>query len=141
MSEVDNALTVDDIHDLNRESVERASAFVRIAGSILVVVGTVGALAWLWSAVRVQQQASPAAAFGLAQSSGNDVSWIDRVDLFAPYVGSLVIAASAVGFGLFLRLLADFLVDRMGGTTTGFVEGDELDGFDEDAPTTGEGHA
>jgi len=141
MSDRDNALTADDIHDLNRESVERASAFVRIAGSILVVVGTVGALAWLWSAVRVQQQASSAAAFGLSRSSGNDVSWIDRVDLFAPYVGNLVLAASAVGFGLFLRLLADFLVDRVGGTTTAFVEGDELDGLDQDLPAIDDGHA
>jgi hypothetical protein len=55
------------------------------------------------------------------------VSWVDRIDLFAPFVGSLVVACAVVAFGLFLRLLADFLVDRVGGSTTGFEEGDSVD--------------
>ena len=128
MAQSELALTEDDIRDLNRMSVERAAAFVRIGGAVVIAVGVVGALAWMWTVIRVQQEASPAAMlpFGQSQSEAG-LSLVDRIDLLAPYAGALVIASAAVGFGLFLRLLADFVVDRIGGTTTGFEAGDQLD--------------
>jgi hypothetical protein len=55
-----------------------------------------------------------------------DVDLVDRVDLFTPYVGLLVESALVIGFGLALRLIADFLVARSGGTLTGFEPGDVL---------------
>jgi hypothetical protein len=45
----------------------------------------------------------------------------------APYLGLLLTAVAVAGFGLLLRLMADFAVDRVGGTTTGFAAGDRLD--------------
>jgi hypothetical protein len=128
MTDPDLTLTVDDIGDLNRDAIARAAAFVNLAGAALVAVGALGCLAWLWSAVRVQQQVSPGLALGFGDgASGRNATWLDRVDLFAPFVGSLVIAALVVGFGLLLRLSADFVVARSGGTITGFQPGDRLD--------------
>ena len=134
MSELDDALTLDDIRDLNRMSVERGAAFVRIAGSIVAGIGVVGALAWLWGAIRTQQEALPSAALGFPGSTQpNGVSWVDRIDLLAPFMGSLVVAAAVTAFGLLLRLLADFLVDRVGGSTTGFEAGESLEERSEEA--------
>ena len=134
MTELDGALTVDDIRDLNRMSVERGAAFVRIAGSVVAAIGVVGALAWLWGAIRTQQEALPSAALGFpGASQTKGVSLVDRIDLLAPFMGSLVVAAAVTGFGLLLRLMADFLVDRVGGSTTGFEAGDSLDGGSDDA--------
>jgi hypothetical protein len=127
MSDEEGPLTEDDITDLNRMSVERGAAFVRMAGSAVVGIGIVGVLAWLWTAVRIQQEATPAEALNFSVSSQHGVSWIDRIDLLSPYVSSLVVAAAVTAFGFLLRLLADFLVDRVGGTTTGFEAGDTLD--------------
>ena len=133
MTDPDLTLTVDDIEELNREAIARGAAFVSLAGTALVVVGAVGCLAWLWTAVRVQQQLSPGLTLGFSDdASGQNASLLDRVDLFVPYVGSLVIPALVIGFGLLLRLSADLVVARSGGTITGFQAGDRLEDEDSD---------
>jgi hypothetical protein len=130
MSEPD-VLTAEDVRDLNRLSVERAAAFVRIAGSVLVGVGAAGVAAWLWTAVRAQQELLPAGTFTFSDSlPSRSASWVDRVDVLAPYLGLLVTAVAVAGFGLLFRLAADFAVDRVGGTTTGFAAGDRLEESD-----------
>jgi hypothetical protein len=120
-------VTANDVDALNRASIERAGAFVRIAGSVLVVVGALGCAAWLWSTIRTQQQLNGSLGFTLGGDRPPiDVDLVDRVDLFTPYVGLLVESALVIGFGLALRLIADFLVARSGGTLTGFEPGDVL---------------
>jgi hypothetical protein len=122
----DDVITAQDVEELNGVVV-RAAAFVRIAGTVLVVVGVVGCAAWLWTTVRTQQAVSASVNFGIpATGPKPDVDLIDRVDLFAPYVGAVVIASLVVGFGLLLRLVADFVVARTGASLTGFEAGDRL---------------
>jgi hypothetical protein len=117
---------------MNRAAIARATAFVRLAGTVVVAIGAIGVLAWLWTAVRAQQQVAPAVTIGLdAQLPSRDVSLIDRIDLLAPYVESLLLAFLVIGFGLLLRLIADFVLDRTGGTITGFEAGDILGDEDE----------
>jgi hypothetical protein len=120
-------ITEDDVDALNRASIARAAAFVRIAGSALVVVGVVGCAAWLWNVIRTQQQVSGSVNLTLGgQGAPVDVDLVDRLDLFVSFVALLVTSAVAAGFGLLLRLTADFLVVRSGGTVTGFEPGDAV---------------
>jgi hypothetical protein len=125
MTESDVVVTEADVESLNRASIVRAAAFVRIAGSVLVVVGALGAVAWLWTMVRTQQQAG--ARFEFSDSGALELDLVDRVDILAPYVGVLATTALVVGFGLLLRLVSDFVVARSGGTLSGFEAGDVLD--------------
>jgi hypothetical protein len=123
----DDVITAQDVEELNGAVVARTAAFVRIAGTVLVVVGVVGCAAWLWTTVRTQQAVSASVNFGIPASGPKpDVDLIDRVDLFAPYVPAVVTASLVVGFGLLLRLVADFVVARAGGSLTGFEAGDRL---------------
>jgi hypothetical protein len=118
-------ITEEDVAALNRASIARAAAFVRIAGSVLVVVGAVGCLAWLWNVIRTQQQVSSSVRLVLGGPGAPiDVDLVDRLDLFVSVIALLVTSALAAGFGLLLRLVADFLVMRSGGTLTGFEPGD-----------------
>jgi hypothetical protein len=118
-------ITEEDVDALNRASIARAAAFVRIAGSALVVVGAVGCLAWLWNVIRAQQQVSTSLRFALGGPGAPiEVDLVDRLDLFVSVIALLITSALAAGFGLLLRLVADFLVMRSGGTLTGFEPGD-----------------
>jgi hypothetical protein len=118
-------ITEEDVAALNRASIARAAAFVRIAGSVLVVVGAVGCLAWLWNVIRTQQQVSSSVRLVLGGPGAPiDVDLVDRLDLFVSVIALLVTSALAAGFGLLHRLVADFLVMRSGGTLTGFEPGD-----------------
>lgn len=116
----DDVVTADDVVALNRASVERSAAISRLIGSGLVVVGAVVALAWLWTAVRLQQK------IGDERFRSEDTG-LDRLDLFAANLGPLALAALALGFGAALRLTADYTQTRVGGSTTGFVVGDRFD--------------
>src|SRR5690349_15375785 len=76
-------ITEEDVDALNRASIARAAAFVRIAGSALVVVGAVGCLAWLWNVIRAQQQVSTSLRFALGGPGAPiEVDLVDRLDLF-----------------------------------------------------------
>jgi hypothetical protein len=119
-------ITPEDVEELNAAAIARAAAFVRIAGTVLVGVGAAGCLAWLWTAVRSQQELSPNVGFGLPGSESPQVELVDRIDLLAPFLGAWVLAAFVVGFGLLLRLAADFVLARSGGSVTGFEAGDVL---------------
>jgi hypothetical protein len=112
-----------------RDTVARSGAFARIAGTALIVVGIIGAVAWAWSAVRTQQRLSGLPVpggfdgFDLGQSSP---SLLDRIDAVPNGIVLLVSGALAVGLGVFLRLGADYAVARTGGSLIGYQVGDEL---------------
>lgn len=116
-------LTAADLAVMNRMAVARAAAFVRIAGTVLAVVGAVGLGGWLWLAVRYQQQA------GLGFDGwpgGSGPSPVERVDQFVGTIYVGMEAALVVGIGLLARLGADYAVARTGGSLTGFQVGDVL---------------
>jgi hypothetical protein len=132
----ENTITAQDVEWLNRTSVVRTAAFARLAGSLLVAVGVVGVAAALWNIVRYQQNAE-GYSFGFIGGGGvdgEDVSTMDRVDLFSTTYG-LVLPAIGLALGLALRLMADYTVVRVGGSLTGFEPGDEVppETDDEDA--------
>jgi hypothetical protein len=128
MAELGVVVTEADVDALNRASIARAAAFVKVAGSVLVVVGAVGCAAWAWASVRTQQQISSAAnlTFG-GSGSPIDIDFVDRIDALTSFVALLVTSAVAVGFGLMLRLGADVVVARSGGSLTGFEPGDVVE--------------
>ncbi|HKE74864.1 MAG TPA: hypothetical protein VKB57_14680, partial [Acidimicrobiales bacterium] len=131
--------TLDDVRDLNAASVARAAAFARVAGSVMVAVGVVGAAAWLWITVRQQAVFNGGSGAADPLTPSRDIDFLRRVDAVAIYVALLVSAVLATAAGLGLRLLADYTVARTGGTLTGFRVGDPLpppDGDDDMSPGT-----
>jgi hypothetical protein len=127
MSDASDVLTAEDVHDLNRMSMRRTAAFLRIAGLAIVAVGVLAVLGWLWYAVRTQQQLGGIDSLpGFGGGPEDTASWVDRLDVFAPFLGNLVIGAIAVGFGLLLQLVAGFMIDRTGASLTGFEPGDRF---------------
>ena len=125
--------TAEDIAELNRAAIERSAAFARIAGAVLLVIGVVGLVAWLWLTLRLQIRLDDMSIgsdpFGGGESA---TSFADRVDALVGYTETLVIAALAVGGGLGLRALADYMVARTGGSLTGYRVGDDLSVVDDD---------
>jgi hypothetical protein len=123
----------EDIALLNGQAVERAGAFARLAGSALIVVGSIGVVAWSWLTVRRWVTVDDFEGFSNGfEGQGPDVSLVDRLDLVANYVPLLVYGAVATGVGCALRLLADYTVARTGGSLSGFVVGDPVPADDPD---------
>ena len=126
MTDGDVILTAGDIEDLNRDAVLRAAAFVRIAGAVLVGVGAVGAAAWLWSAVRTQQQATPSTGFSFDSRLAVGLGHRPH-RLLAPFRGGARRRQPRRRVrGRTLRLVTDFIASRSGGSITGFEPGDSL---------------
>ena len=121
----DDIVTEADVDDLNRASVERSAVIARMAGSTLVVVGGLGLAAWLWLAYRTQAHATGTPLFGFGDAP--DASLADRIDLLANMFMVLLVATMATALGLLVRVVADFLQARIGGSVTGFRVGDRFD--------------
>ena len=128
MAEPGVVVTDEDVDALNRATMARAAAFVRLAGSVLVAAGATGVAAWLWLAIRTQQNLSSSSVHLTLGGQGAplDFDLVDRLDLLTASFGLLMTSVLVVGFGLLLRLIADFVDARSGGTLTGFVPGDVL---------------
>lgn len=124
----DLVASAEDIATLNRMAVERSAAFARAAGTVVLVAGVIGALAWLWFAVRLQLRLDDTGGALTLDFDGSDpeVSFLDRLDTLTAYVETLVVSALAAGLGLGLRAVADYMVARTGGSLTGFRVGDDL---------------
>jgi hypothetical protein len=125
----DALVTAEDVVELNRASIARAGALARGAGSVLVAVGVVGAVAWLWTAARQQQLVDSGGGDGGLAVFGppsEELSFVERLDLFASTIGFLLTAALLTGVGFLLRLVADYSVGRTGTSLTGFEVGDRL---------------
>ena len=61
-------------------------------------------------------------------SQSTDV--IDRIDAFANEVYLALYASLAVGIGVGLRMTADYMVTRTGGSVSGFEAGDQTPEYD-----------
>lgn len=128
-------ITVEDVAVLNRSVVEPIARFAHGLSVAMFVVGTIGAAAFLWLAVRTQQRLEDEQ-FTPLGGQVEDVSWVDRLDALAPTVLYLVWAALAAGAGVGLRLLADAVLAMTGGSVGELQVGDSvvLDGDEEDDP-------
>lgn len=124
-------LTDRDIAELNRSAIDRSATIARIGGGVLVVVGALGLLAWLWVFARTQARAdSFTFVFGPEDTSESpDIA--DRLDLAANSVGLLLSASLVLGLGLLLRSASDYFQTRGGGSVTGFAAGDHLEDADD----------
>jgi len=120
----DDRFTATDVRALNRASIERSAVIARIAGTLAIAVAVIVAAGWLWQTVRLQQRAG--GDFTVFDGSSTDIEFVDRVDVFIASLGLLGTAALVAGLGFGLRLVADYMQDRAGGTVTGFVAGDPL---------------
>lgn len=112
----DKPVTAEDIAWLNGRLLLRSAAFARYAGVGLVIVGAIGALAWLWATVRLQQDGGQTGVFIIDQltAGGEGLSFLDRLDLLGTWMRDLVLSALTIGAGLGLRLAADTAEDRVG---------------------------
>jgi hypothetical protein len=140
----DRALATEDIVTLNGQVVARAAAFVRLAGTALVIAGAIAVAAWLWTAYRQQEAVDDVfddlaatelddplddadEAAGIVDIFGDfDVSFADRIDVLVSQIELAITGLLAVGLGLGLRMAADYSVARTGGSLTGFEPGDEV---------------
>lgn len=120
--EDENTITAEDVEWANRTMLVRAAGFTRNAGTVLRVVGAVGAAAALWTTVRYQQDIGDRSDF----SGEPDVTLMDRLDQFSATYGLLVAPVIGVAVGLALRLMADYAVVRVGGSLSGFEVGHRL---------------
>jgi hypothetical protein len=120
-------LTDQDIAELNRSAIDRSATIARIGGGVLVVVGALGVLAWLWAFARTQAQADSFTFVFGPEDTSESPGIADRLDLAANSVGLLLSAFLVVGLGLLLRSASEYFQARMGGSITGFVTGDHLE--------------
>lgn len=116
----------EDVDYFNRETMRDAAQRARLVATALVVVGAVGALAWLWLTIRTQQHAQ-----GLSLGLGSDAeapqaTLLERFDGLTRTIGLLVSSALTFGLGIALSLLASHMTVSYGGTLTGVEEGDEF---------------
>jgi hypothetical protein len=115
-----------DVERLNSMAVERAGAFARFAGVVLIVVGIIGVAGWLWITVRQQQRIDDVG--GEFDLEGDGPSLVERVDAMVDYIIFLAWSVLTIGAGFGLRLAADYAAARSGGSLTGFSVGDPVPG-------------
>jgi hypothetical protein len=137
----DDVITTADVDWMNRTMMARSATTVRRAGMALVVAGVVGLLLALWSHWSYQDDLASVGVGSLdpfGDPTERDVSWTDRLDLFARLYG-LEVPVTAVGLGFGLRLFADYVVVRTGGSLGPVDVGDAVpppgpDDEDDDGP-------
>ena len=111
-------VTAEDVAESNRMAVNRTAALGRQASGVLLVVAAVNIAGWMWSTYRTQSH--------LDDSQLGNVPSSLRFDLFVQSLGLLYTAALVIGVALTLRMAADYLQSRDGGSITGLTIGDAL---------------
>lgn len=120
-------VTADDLVELNDEVLARTASLARATGTALMVLGAVGAAAWLWLVARQQQLVGggDVGIFSFGADEGGP-SFTQRLDGFASTFGYLVSVALTAGFGLLLRVLGQYLTARTGGSLLSAVKAGDL---------------
>jgi hypothetical protein len=139
VGEEEPQLTADDVVELNRSAISTTARVVCQAGNVLVVLALVGVAAWLWIVARQQQLLGNDGPSGFITVSGES-PFARRVDIFAGSVGFLLNVGLVGGLGLGLRLAAENVMLRTGGTLSGLEAGallaedvgDDADDLDDD---------
>jgi hypothetical protein len=133
MSDEDLRLTAEDIANLNRDTIARSAAFLRLGGTLIGLVGVVGMVAWAWYEVRLQQNVGDSPLiFNATTASAGGLELGDRIDLLAGSMSLLVLSSLALGLGLAARHLGDYTQARTGASLTGYAVGDTIEADDAD---------
>lgn len=133
MADGEPRVTEAEVVALNRETLARTARWGRYGGNVLIVVGLVGVAGWLWMVARQQQLFGSADPTGGIFAFSEEVSPLQRVDLFSTSLGYLLNAVLTGGLGLGLRLVAEHLTIRSGGSLTPLRAGERWsDAVDDD---------
>lgn len=124
MDDGDGTITQDDLELLNRTAMARTGSVARIASWALIGIGAVGALAWLWLAVRQQQQASDTFPSSTSFAEGPGLPFTERLSLLAGSMSMLMFAALVAGLGLVARVVGDHVTLAAGVSPLGIAVGD-----------------
>jgi hypothetical protein len=116
-------ITAQDVDDLNRNRLKVTATAGKVVGVGLMVVAAVGVLAWLWIAARQQQLFGGDDGPTMFGSSGESISFTQRVDLFTTTFTILLSAVLLGGLGFGLRLVSDFTLSCAGGSLAGVEVG------------------
>lgn len=129
----DDTVMPEDVAYFNRETMRDLAMRGRIAGTAVMIVAAVGALAWLWITVRTQQHLR-SRGFPLGgASTGLRIALPERLDAAVATFALLTSAALAFVFGAGLVLLSSHLTVVYGGTLTGLEAGDKIPADDPEA--------
>ena len=121
MSEADTVSPAD-VAGLNQAVVARGANLARQIGTGLLVIAGLGAAAWAWLVLRSLDLIGERDRAGL----GDDPGAVEQIDLVAALLPYLVYSSLAAGVGVALRLGADYMVARTGGSLTGVRPGEPL---------------
>ena len=96
-------MTVEDVAFLNQEAMRDLAVRGRGVGTGVMIVSTIGALAWLWVTIRTQQHLQGRGTFTIGGTNAiGDASLSDRIDAIAGTMGALVLSALTFGIGVAL---------------------------------------
>jgi hypothetical protein len=102
--------------DPDRAPLLRSTVVAMGASTVLLVIGMLLAVAWVWQLFRTQQRLGGGGLPGIGGGfdEGPGPSMLERVDVAAQSTFALAYAGIVVGLGVGLRLLADMMVARLG---------------------------
>ncbi len=128
-------ITEDDIEGLNRRAVTRVIDATRVASVVLMVVGGLLALGWIWQVLRTQGVVGDSGSDGFSiVFVGEDLNVKQRVDALATTFTPLAFAALVAGLGTGLRMYCDVATLRIGASLTGWEVGDRIEEDDDADP-------
>lgn len=130
MSDDSDTFTQEDIDSVNGSTNRRAAQIAYVVGAGLVVVGIVGAIAWVWIAIRQQVRIADGGSFSFSQDGTADLG--DRIDVFATTLGLLLEAALVLSAGVAIRVLSGVFLAREGVSLTRLTVGDPFPGAPEE---------
>ncbi len=119
-------ITADDVVELNRGVLVGTARFTRLLGTVLMVIGALGALLWLWIVLRQQDVVVGGEGplqFGLEDGG---LSAKQRLDILATSFSFLSGVALTAGVGMALRMAGEYVIADKGGSLTRAAVGDAL---------------
>lgn len=119
-------VTADDVVELNRSVLLGTARFGRLLGTVLMAIGALGGVLWLWVVLRQQDVIGGAAGplnFGLEDA---ELSPKQRLDSFATSFSFLSGVALTAGLGMALRIAGECVIAEKGGSLTQADVGDPL---------------
>lgn len=128
----DLRVTADDLTELNRSVLVRTARLGRVLGTVLIAIGALGGVFWIWVVWRQQNligdDNSPFN-FGL-----DDADLSARLDVFATTFSFITSAALTAGLGMVLRVAGEYVVAEKGGSLTAVEVGDPFPTATDDLP-------
>lgn len=131
MTDESPRVTGEDVVQLNRGVLLRSARLARVVGTVLVAIGALGFLMWVWIVLR-QQHVIGGEHFMFGPPG--DGSPTQRLDAFAGSFGFLTETTVTAGIGALLRLAGEHLTAGHGGSLTGLAAGDVLPTAADDLP-------